>query len=153
MIKWLKMVEGLQIKKTKKEKDLNDILNLTIQIIDDKERTNIESSLHRKNSHVWIARLNGELIGYAVANQKYKKGKTLECDWIYVEPKYRKEGVGSEIKKQQILFAKKHNFKDIHSYVETLQALKIWEKQKSLGLKIKKCRLSDGYDHDVWIEF
>ncbi len=142
------MAEEFQIKKTKNKKYLDEILKLNENANNSQEGADIKDILCSNNSYVWAAFVHNNLIGYAVAKSKRK---TLECNWIYVKPDYRRKGIASEIKKQQVLFAKDKGFKDLYTYVENENSLKVWEKQKNLGYKVEKSGNFEGYD--VWIRF
>lgn len=142
------MAEEFQIKKTKDKKYLDEIIILNESVKNFREKAEFKDILYSKNSYVWAAFLNKDLVGYAVARSKRN---ALECNWIYVKPDYRRKGIASEIKKQQVLFAKDKEFRDLYSYVESKDALRVWEKQKRLGYNVEKSGNFEGYD--VWIRF
>ena len=62
----------------------------------------------------WIARLNGEAVGYAMGGGK---GDNYTSEWVYVTSAHRRHGVGSALVGAQIEFARKQGLTEILSDV------------------------------------
>jgi len=71
--------------------------------------------LHEKGHNFWLARLNGQPIGYAVG---IGHGDWYQSMGIYVTPDHRGQGIGSELKRAQIDFTRDNGFEGFLSNVD-----------------------------------
>ncbi len=133
-------MEGLIISLVQTDDDLLDIVPLKQD--DDNQalkRMRLESQtedqtlekilrLKFKGYDFWIARLNGEAIGYATG--ELQTNGSYRSEGIYVKPEQRRKGYGTEIKRTQIVFAKELGCTELVSNVsgDNVASLRVQEK-------------------------
>jgi GNAT superfamily N-acetyltransferase len=84
---------------------------------------------------IFIAELNGEIVGYANTWTVYSiwsGGKALTVDDLYVAALYRKSGIGKSIMEYLTRYAEKHGYKRIqlHAEPENHKAHALYKKLK-----------------------
>lgn len=104
-------------------------------------------SLREYGYNFWIARQGNKAIGYAVGNAE--NSDIYRSEGIYVAPDFRRQGVGFNLKKAQINFARENEFTELLAdLTETNVAGKhIHEK---LGFEIKPNGL--GYTATLYVQ-
>lgn len=60
--------------------------------------------------YFWLARLHQNPVGYSIAAAR---GEVLVSQAVYVKPEFRRQGIGKELKKSQIEFARQKGLKEI----------------------------------------
>ena len=73
------------------------------------------------NIQIFIAELNGEIVGYANTWSAYSiwsGGMALTIDDLYISTPHRKSGIGENMLKFLICYAKKCNYKRIQLHAE-----------------------------------
>jgi ribosomal protein S18 acetylase RimI-like enzyme len=84
---------------------------------------------------IFIAEINGEVVGYANTWTVYSiwsAGKALTVDDLYVSSRYRKCGVGKNIMEHLTRYAEDHGYKRIqlHAEPDNHNALELYRKLK-----------------------
>lgn len=106
--------------------------------VEEMARIFLEAITMPENIQIFIAELNGEIVGYANTWTVYSiwaGGKAMTVDDLYVSSLYRKSGVGEKIMEYLICYAETHSCKRIQLHAEP-------ENHKAHGL-YKKMKLKE----------
>jgi len=85
------------------------------------ERVFMEALAVPENIQIFVAELNGEIVGYAntwTVFSIWSGGKTLSIDDLYVSSPFRKNGVGEYLMQQLTRYAETQSYKRIQLHAE-----------------------------------
>ncbi|MFH0905294.1 MAG: GNAT family N-acetyltransferase [bacterium] len=78
----------------------------------------ISSDFKDKNYFIFVAEAEGNLVGFATASRRTgKKKKVADLDAIWVEPKYRKQGIAHALTEVRLRQLSKFKLDKIEAYV------------------------------------
>jgi ribosomal protein S18 acetylase RimI-like enzyme len=78
----------------------------------------ISSDFKNKNYFIFVAEAEGSLVGFAAASRRTgKKKKVADLDAIWVEPKYRKQGIAHALTEARLEQLSKFKLDKIEAYV------------------------------------
>jgi len=120
------------------ESDVSKLLSLAEEFMHgtatDEERLSIlESALRNPNYELWVAEVDGEIVGFIdlwTMHDFCHGGKLSHMQNLYVAPKYRGLGVGSQLLQKIIERAKEREALEIHvvTKFDNQRAIRLYKK-------------------------
>jgi len=71
-------------------------------------------TLYEEGHDIWLAKQNGTPVGYTIGNQFFEK---YELEETFVHEDYQNKGIGTKLKENQIIFARKEGCESIEGFV------------------------------------